>query len=1377
MNSTLTRLAKCTVAAAFLLLLSVPATAQTATVTTDKDDYAPGETVIMTGTGWQPGETVQLLLQENPFTHPDRYLSAVADASGNFTNTEFSPEQHDIGITFTLTATGQSSGFRAQTTFRDANRYWTGCVSSAWTDNGNWRDSAGTACASFSFPVAGDAVVIQQVTIAGRFNPILTVPASALSVTINTGGNLTVQANLTLSDGVTVNGTWNQSGGATTFTSSGKKITIFGTFNHSGGTFGALGGNAPDFLIESTGTASQSGGTINLNIYEVKTGRTFSQSGAASLLALQKDWKNEGTFTSTGGKVQFATGSIWASPNTATNQFFDIEWDAAVTLNAQTIGVRGNWINDALSASSLTGSDTLVVFNGDGNRTIGGALSTTFRRLDISKTSGGSVTLARNTIVNNAMQVLSGTLDHGGPLAATSFNLTANGGISISSGATYRSVGFGDLTLGAGLTNAGTVQMNGDTTACGQSDEVLIRSTTTGAARTWSGTGTFDLQDVNLQDQNRSGVPINVYSGTNAGNNTNFLFVACPVVAVCGNGIVEGAEQCDGTACCTASCTFQAEFTACGSADATACNAPDSCNSTGSCVDRKDAAGSVCQPAGASAACDPVDTCDGTSNTCAPVFAAAGTSCGDSSDTACTDPDSCNGTGSCQVNHAANGSSCADSDLCDGAETCSTGSCVAGTPVNTDDGIACTSDSCDPATGNVTHTANNAACGDGNACNGSETCSATLGCQAGTPVVTDDGNPCTDDSCDPATGAVTHSIDTTNTCSDGNACTQTDSCNSAGACVGSNPVNTDDGNACTDDSCNPATGAVTNTVDTSNTCSDGNACTQTDSCNSTGACVGSNPVTPTSDNNPCTDEMCDPATGNTVSTVDTTNTCSDGNACTQTDSCDSTGACVGSNAVTPTSDNNPCTDEMCDPATGNTVSTVDTTNTCSDGNACTQTDSCNSTGACVGSNPVNTDDGNACTDDSCNPSTGAVTNTVDTTNTCTDGNACTQTDSCNSAGACVGSNPVNTDDGNACTDDSCDPATGAVSNTPDTSNTCSDNDLCTQTDSCNAAGACVGSNPVVCSASDQCHDAGVCDPSSGACSNPAKPDGTSCEDANVCTVSDSCQAGACTAGAANPACAGGVCPGNAPPVVGPVTGPSAAPMAVGSTVTSVSASFTDLNTTDTHSCSIDWDDGQTTAGTISESGGSGTCTGGPHTYSVPGVYTIRVTVTDAPCGATGSNVYQFVVIYDPSGGFVTGGGWINSMPEAYRPDPSLSGRANFGFVARYRKGAHVPEGQTEFQFQVGNVNFHSSAYEWLVISGFKAQYRGSGTINGSGDYGFLLTAYDTNPDRFRIKIWNEGLPGNPVVYDNRFGIAGDDIDTADPQDISGGSIVIHKGGK
>src|SRR5437899_1254594 len=101
-----------------VVLLTSPG--RRASVETDKADYTPGEAVTFTGSGWQPGEVVSLLLHEDPTTHGDRTLTATADESGNIFNSEFSPEPHDIGVTFYVIASGEASGLMAQARFTDA---------------------------------------------------------------------------------------------------------------------------------------------------------------------------------------------------------------------------------------------------------------------------------------------------------------------------------------------------------------------------------------------------------------------------------------------------------------------------------------------------------------------------------------------------------------------------------------------------------------------------------------------------------------------------------------------------------------------------------------------------------------------------------------------------------------------------------------------------------------------------------------------------------------------------------------------------------------------------------------------------------------------------------------------------------------------------------------------------------------------------------------------------------------------------------------------------------------------------------------------------------------------------------------------------------
>jgi len=111
-------------------------------------------------------------------------------------------------------------------------------------------------------------------------------------------------------------------------------------------------------------------------------------------------------------------------------------------------------------------------------------------------------------------------------------------------------------------------------------------------------------------------------------------------------------------------------------------------------------------------------------------------------------------------------------------------------------------------------------------------------------------------------------------------------------------------------------------------------------------------------------------------------------------------------------------------------------------------------------------------------------------------------------------------------------------------------------------------------------------------------------------------------------------------------------------------------------------------------------------------------------GFAADTVCTIAVLNDSAGGFVTGGGWINSPEDAFMSDPSLTGKVIFGFVSKYKKGPNTPTGETEFKFKVADLNFHSTTYEWYVVAGPRAHYKGTGSINGENGYSFMLTAID-----------------------------------------------------
>jgi hypothetical protein len=243
---------------------------------------------------------------------------------------------------------------------------------------------------------------------------------------------------------------------------------------------------------------------------------------------------------------------------------------------------------------------------------------------------------------------------------------------------------------------------------------------------------------------------------------------------------------------------------------------------------------------------------------------------------------------------------------------------------------------------------------------------------------------------------------------------------------------------------------------------------------------------------------------------------------------------------------------------------------------------------------------------------------------------------------------------------------------------------------------------------------------------------------------------------------GSVTVNNVPPTIGTVSGAPVAPVPAGTSIT-MNWDFTDPGS-DVWTCSIQWDSGESFASAINN---------GPNSCSAtkaltPGLYTITVKVTDDDGGEGTKTATSYIVVYDPNGSFVTGGGWIVSPERAYLDDLTLTGRANFGFTSKYQPGKNVPTGNTEFQFHAGNLNFKSTVYEWLVVAGTRAQFKGDGTINGVAGYGFLLTAIDDTQDKFRIKIVRKS--DGVIVYDNQ---RGEIDDSPAATTLSGGSIVIH----
>lgn len=259
---------------------------------------------------------------------------------------------------------------------------------------------------------------------------------------------------------------------------------------------------------------------------------------------------------------------------------------------------------------------------------------------------------------------------------------------------------------------------------------------------------------------------------------------------VCGNGIVEGDEECDGGDCCTDSCTFESSATECR-ASAGACDIAETCTGTSAdCpTDDVSSAGTECRAS--AGGCDVAETCDGSSVDCpADAFQSPGTWCnlplGD-----CDKPEVCDGSGPICPDDSLTpaGTVCRPSaGDCDIAEACD------GSNVDCpDDGFASSSTECRASAGE---------CDIAETCDGSGTnCPADQvapsGTACGDPNDTSCDNP---DTCDGA-GTCNDNYEPSGTdCSNGLFCDGDETCDGSGNCPAGIPVNCPPGEICDDSS-------------------------------------------------------------------------------------------------------------------------------------------------------------------------------------------------------------------------------------------------------------------------------------------------------------------------------------------------------------------------------------------------------------------------------------------------------------------------------------------------------------------------------------------------------------------------------------------------
>jgi len=370
---------------------------------------------------------------------------------------------------------------------------------------------------------------------------------------------------------------------------------------------------------------------------------------------------------------------------------------------------------------------------------------------------------------------------------------------------------------------------------------------------------------------------------------------------------------------------------------------------------------------------------------------------------------------------------CDDRNLCTLGDRCTGGRCLPTGALRCDDGNVCTDDTCDPASGCVAR-ANLSSCDDGDPCTTADRCAAGV-CRPGAATC-DDRNPCTRDYC---SGGVCQNVaDDALPCEDGSACTAGDFC-AGGVCMGGLVDGCGQGDACASVGCAPD-GLTCKVVLLDGVgCDDGNACTSGDRC-SGGLCRSGGALRCPWDSE-CAASHCDIQLGCVL------------DVCTTGEKCDGLGGCIPAEPA-PCDDGNPCTSDSCDGIWG--CQHLWTAGACDDDDVCTTDDACVS-GQCRGAD-LDCDDQNECTADSCDPRLG-----------------CQHT-------------PLGCDDQNPCTDDACIVGLGCR-HAPNDLAACSDGRACTVNDHC-SGGACVGAS--TCGDNDPC-TIDRCDPEEGCANLPWTP--------------------------------------------------------------------------------------------------------------------------------------------------------------------------------------------------------------------------------------------------------------------------------------------------
>src|SRR5438132_1064278 len=466
-----------------------------ATVKTDAADYPPGTTVNITGSGWQPGETVTLTLVESPLIDTHGPFTTVADGNGNISNSSFVTDTHDLLVRFSLTAAGAQS--QAQNTFTDAGANKLQFTTSAFTV------AAGTCSGT--------------ITVGTFSGNNAASPSSNETITLTTsssGGSF-----------------YSNSGCTTPITTVGISTSqTSASFFYKDTTAGSptITATPAPSLTTPTQTETVTPAAANKLVFSQQPSNATGGSAITPAVAVQVQDQFGNVVTSGSGSNASITIAIGSNPGAGTLSGTTTQTavSGVATFSNLSIEKPGNGYTLTVSSSGLTGAASNTF-----NITVGAAAKLVFGTQPSNATAASSITPAVTVQVQDAggnvvtgstasVTVAIGTNPSSGTLSGTA-TVSAVSGVATLSNLSIDKAGTGyTLTASStGLTGATSTAFN---ITVGAATKLAFgtQPSNTAAAASISPAVTLQVQDAGGNLVTTSTASITVAIGTNPGSGT-----------------------------------------------------------------------------------------------------------------------------------------------------------------------------------------------------------------------------------------------------------------------------------------------------------------------------------------------------------------------------------------------------------------------------------------------------------------------------------------------------------------------------------------------------------------------------------------------------------------------------------------------------------------------------------------------------------------------------------------------------------------------------------------------------------------------------------------------------------------------------------------